>query len=144
MKERPWLWCAFVWNMFDFAMDKRDEGDHAGRNDKGLVTYDRKTKKDAFYWYKANWSDTPFVYITSRRFVNRIEPRTPVKIYSNCDTVELKINGVSQPSLHSDDHIFLWKDVTLKPGGNHIEAVGISAGKQHADSCVWHYAPSAK
>jgi beta-galactosidase len=143
MKERPWLWCTFVWNMFDFAVDNRDEGDHAGRNDKGLVTYDRKTKKDAFYWYKANWSNDPFVYITSRRFVNRTEPKTPVKIYSNCDSVELSINGVVQSSLRSDDHIFLWKDVTLKPGRNRIEAIAISAGKQHVDSCVWNYAPSA-
>jgi beta-galactosidase len=144
MKERPWLWCEFIWNMFDFAVDNRDEGDHAGRNDKGLVTYDRKTKKDAFYWYKANWSDTPFVYITSRRFVTRTEPKTPVKIYSNCDTVELRVNGVLQPSLRSDDHIFLWQDETLKPGRNRIQAVGVSAGKEHVDSCVWNYAPSAK
>ena len=142
MKERPWLWCTFIWNMFDFAVDNRDEGDHAGRNDKGLVTYDRKTKKDAFYWYKANWTDAPLVYITSRRFVNRTEPRTPVKIYSNCDTVELKVNGVSQSAIRSDDHIFLWNDVTLKPGKNRIEAVGISAGKKHIDSCEWNYASS--
>jgi beta-galactosidase len=144
MKERPWLWCAFVWNMFDFAVDNRDEGDHAGRNDKGLVTYDRKTKKDAFYWYKANWSDTPFVYITSRRFVNRVEPKTPVKIYSNCGAVELRINGVSQPSLRSDDHIFLWKDMTLNRGKNRIEATGVWAGKKCTDSCVWICEPSVK
>lgn len=144
MKERPWLWCVFIWNMFDFAVDSRDEGDQPGRNDKGLVTYDRRTKKDAFYWYKANWSNTPFVYITSRRFVNRTQSRTPAKIYSNCDAVELRINGVSQPALRSDDHIFLWKDVTLKPGRNRIEATGVWARKKCTDSCVWNYEPSAE
>src|SRR5947208_14344666 len=64
LKERPWIWGQFIWNMFDFAVDSRHEGDHLGRNDKGMVTYDRKLKKDAFYFYKANWSDEPVVYVT--------------------------------------------------------------------------------
>src|SRR5262249_40468620 len=62
IKDRPYLWGTFIWNMFDFASDTRHEGDTLGRNDKGLVTYDRRTRKDAFYWYRANWTDTPFVY----------------------------------------------------------------------------------
>ena len=144
MKERPWLWCTFIWNMFDFAVDNRDEGDHPGRNDKGLMTYDRKTKKDAFFWYKANWSDHPFVYITSRRFVNRTASNTPVKIYSNCETVELKINRVSQGVGRSEDHIFIWKEVTLRRGKNRIEAIGNSGGKRLIDSCLWNYEPSTK
>ena len=144
MNKRPWLWCTFVWNMFDFAVANRDEGDHAGRNDKGLVTYDRKTRKDAFYWYKANWSSVPFVYITSRRFVNRAEPVTPVKIYSNCESVELTINGVPHPAQRSEDHIFLWENVTLRPGRNRIEAVGTSTGRKYVDSCVWIYESPVK
>jgi beta-galactosidase len=144
MKDRPWLWCEFIWNMCDFAVDTRTEGDQPGRNDKGLITYDRKTKKDAFYWYKANWSDAPFVYITSRRFVNRTDPNTPVKLYSNCDTVQLKVNGVSRRAIPSDDHIFLWNDVTLKRGPNHVVATGIRDGKKYIDSCVWDYEPSAR
>ena len=68
MKERPFVWGTFVWNMFDFAVSTRHEGGIPGRNDKGLVTYDRKIKKDAFFFYKANWSDEPMLYITSRRF----------------------------------------------------------------------------
>ena len=137
MKDRPWLWGTFLWNMFDFAADQRDEGDHPGRNDKGMVTYDRKVKKDVFYWYKANWTDEPVVYITSRRFTPRVQEKTPVKVYSNCDEVELKINGVSQGKLSSVDHIFLWKDVALKPGNNRIEALAIKDGKSHDDSCTW-------
>ena len=64
MKARPFVWGTFVWNMFDFAVSTRHEGGVPGRNDKGLVTYDRKIKKDAFYFYKANWSDEPVLYIT--------------------------------------------------------------------------------
>src|ERR1022692_4801691 len=89
MKDRPFIWGTFLWNMFDFASDGRAEGDHLGRNDKGLVTYDRKTKKDAFYFYKANWSSDPVIYITDRRFTPRKVGDGPVKVYSNCDSVEL-------------------------------------------------------
>jgi beta-galactosidase len=100
MKTRPFLWGKLVWNMFDFASDKRTDGDGPGRNDKGLVTYDRKTRKDAFFWYKANWRDWSqpdgrVVYITSRRYTNRTSPITSIKVYSNADSVELKLNGVS-------------------------------------------------
>ena len=78
--------------MFDFASDRRTEGDTPGRNDKGLVTYDRKTRKDAFYWYKANWrdwseADGKVVYITSRRFTNRTSATTEIKVYSNASSV---------------------------------------------------------
>ncbi len=144
MKDRPWLWCTFVWNMFDFAVGQRDEGDTPGRNDKGLVTYDRKVKKDAFFWYKANWTTTPFVYISSRRFTNRQEPKTPVKIYSNCETVELRINGKSQGIIHSDNHIFLWNDGELQVGENRIEAIGTKAGHSYEDSCSWNVTPNVR
>jgi beta-galactosidase len=137
MKDRSWLWGTFLWNMFDFAADQRREGDHMGRNDKGLVTYDRKVKKDTFFWYKANWTTEPFVYITSWRFTNRTEPKTPVKIYSNCSEVKLKVNGVSLGAVRSEDHIFLWKEVTLRPGENRIEAIGRKRGRSFTDSCVW-------
>jgi beta-galactosidase len=144
MKDRPWLWGTFLWNMFDFAANQRHEGDHLGRNDKGMITYDRKTKKDAFYWYKANWTTDPFVWITSRRFTNRTEPKTPVKIYSNCDEVELKANGVSLGTARSEDHIFLWKEVSLQPGENSIEAIAHKGGQSFTDSCAWTYQPAAK
>ena len=144
MKDRPWLWGTFLWNMFDFAADQRHEGDHLGRNDKGMVTYDRKTKKDAFYWYKANWTTDPFVYITSRRFTDRTEPKTPVKIYSNCDEVDLKLNGASLGTVRTDDHVFLWKEVTLKPGENRVEAVGRKRSQSFTDSCVWTCRPAAQ
>lgn len=91
--ERPYLWATHVWNMFDFGVDGRDEGGVAGRNNKGLVTYDRKTKKDSFYIYKAHWTKEPFVHIASKRYVFRAEKITKVKVYSNCDSVTLFVNG---------------------------------------------------
>jgi len=125
MKNDRWLWGTFLWDMFDFAVDARDEGDHPGRNDKGLVTADHKLRKDAFFFYKANWSDEPVLYITDRRFNPRAAAATTIKIYSNCEVVELRINGKScgihQPG---EDHIFLWKDVPLKDGENTVEASG--------------------
>ncbi len=92
IEERPWLWCSYVWNMFDFAADGRDEGGKRGQNQKGLVTIDRKTKKDAFYLYKAHWSKEPFIYIAGRRYINRNEKETNIKVYSNLNEVSLYIN----------------------------------------------------
>lgn len=91
--ERPYLWATHVWNMFDFGVDARNEGGVAGRNNKGLVTYDRKTKKDSFYIYKAYWTSEPFVHITSKRYEKRNERVTKVKVYSNQNSVTLYANG---------------------------------------------------
>lgn len=93
ISERPYVWGSFVWNMFDFGAAHRTEGDRPGINDKELVTHDRKVKKDAFYFYKANWNPEPMVYIAGRRSVNRVKPVTEVQIFSNCAEVTLKVNG---------------------------------------------------
>ena len=139
MKARPFVWGTFVWVMFDFAVSTRHEGSIPGRNDKGLVTYDRRTKKDAFYFYQANWSDEPMVHITSQRFTERTNAITDVKIYSNAGRVELMLNGISQGNrTHGTDGIFIWKDVTLKPGENQLEARAERNGSQLSDSCVWN------
>ena len=92
-KHRPFLWATHVWNMFDFAADARDQGGEPGMNHKGLVTFDRKTKKDSFYLYKAWWSDEPFVHICGSRYVDRPEAVTTVKMYSNQPKVALYANG---------------------------------------------------
>ena len=93
IQKRPWMWATHVWNMFDFAADARNQGGEPGMNHKGLVTFDRKIKKDSFYLYKAYWTDTPFVHICSKRYVNRTEKMTTVKVYSNCKTVTLESEG---------------------------------------------------
>ncbi len=93
IEKRPYLWATHVWNLFDFAADGRDEGGKHGENQKGLVTMDRKCKKDAFYLYKAHWSKAPFVHICGRRYVNRAEENTEIKVYSNQPEVSLFVDG---------------------------------------------------
>ena len=134
LSARPYVWGKFIWNMFDFASDGRDEGDNPGRNDKGLVTFDRKTRKDAFYFYKATWSAEPVLYITSRRFVDRTEATTTVKIYSNAPEVELFVNDRSLGKQMGADKIFRWPNVVLANGENKIRA---AAGATLVDECVW-------
>jgi beta-galactosidase len=96
MQQRPWLWGTFIWNMFDFASDARNEGDTPGMNDKGLVTADRKIRKDAFYFYKANWSNEPFVHICEQRWNPRPAGQTQIKVYSNCQSVRLFLSGCAR------------------------------------------------
>lgn len=109
-----------------------------GRNDKGLITYDRQVKKDAFYYYKANWSAEPMVYLTSRRFTGRTNAVTDVKVYSNTPKVELLVNGVSKGFRPNDGNaVFIWKDVKLSPGESRLEAKAQRAGDNVSDACVW-------
>ncbi len=103
---RNYIWSAYVWNMFDFGADARSEGGEHGINHKGLVSFDRKYKKDAFYAYKAWLSDEPFVHIAGKRYVDRVEAETKVTVYSNCEEVELFANGVSLGKKSSREHFF--------------------------------------
>ena len=103
---RKYMWATHVWNMFDFGADARSEGGENGQNHKGLVTFDRKYKKDSFYAYKAWLSDDPFVHITSKRYIDRVEEVTKVTVYSNQPEVELFANGVSLGKKTADDHFF--------------------------------------
>ena len=104
--SRPFIWATHVWNMFDFAADSRAEGGENGMNHKGLVTFDRKYKKDAFYAYKAWLSEDPFVHICGKRYVDRVEDTTKVTVYSNQPEVELFVNGESLGKQTSDVHFF--------------------------------------
>jgi beta-galactosidase len=138
IKARPFVWGSFVWVMFDFASASRKEGDRDGVNDKGLVTADRTLRKDAFFFYKANWTDTPMVYIASRRHVDRTEALTDVKVYSNCPRVTLKVNGASLGEARPNDvRVFVWKNVRLAPGANIIEAEAPAGDRTVRDTCTW-------
>ena len=140
IKARPWLWGTFIWNMFDFSNDKRAEGAQFGRNDKGLVTYDRQTRKDAFYWYQANWTTNAMVHIVSKRLWERSQPKIEVKAYSNCEEVELKINGISLGKNRAPDCRFIWPNVNLLSGPNRVETYAYRGGKVvAADWGGWTY-----
>ena len=90
---RPYIWGTYVWNMFEFAAAGRDEANDPGKNHKGLITFDRKVKKDAYYIYKAWWTTEPFVHLCGRRYHDRIEETTEIKVYSNCNSVTLYVDG---------------------------------------------------
>lgn len=120
--ERPYLWSTHVWNMFDFGSDMRDEGGVKGRNNKGLVTFDRTTKKDSFYIYKAYWrDDDKFVHICSKRFYDRAADAITVKVYSNCPSVTLEVDGVKVGTV-TGDKVFVFENVPLKAGINTVKA----------------------
>ncbi len=137
MVTRPYIWGTFVWNMFDFASDFRLEGELPGRNDKGLVTYDRKVKKDAYFWYKANWNAEPMVHIASKRYTPRPSGANEVKVYSNCDSVSLTVNGKALGTQTSFERVFGWKNVPLSKVKDLVIATGFAYGKCVKDSCVW-------
>lgn len=138
ISERPYVWGSFVWNMFDFGAAHRTEGDRPGINDKGLVTHDRKVKKDAFYFYKANWNPEPMVYIAGRRSVNRVKPVTEVQIFSNCAEVTLKVNGQIIKKMQPDGvKVCIFKDIRLKKGENNIEVSAENGKRVITDACCW-------
>ncbi len=120
INSRPWLWGSYVWNMFDFGAANRHEGGMTGRNNKGLVTYDRKIKKDSFYLCKAFWSEKKFVHICSGRYKNREAGRYDIKVYSNLGRVKLTVNEREYEL--EGERIFLFKDVPIGKGENRIFA----------------------
>lgn len=129
INETPYLWGTFIWNMFDFGAAHRTEGEIPGKNDKGLVTFDRKDRKDAFYFYKANWNkETPFVHIAEKRIPTAKDKRS-FKIYSNCNEVELFINGKSQGKRKGNYGTFTWENISLKDGKIIVEAIGDKLNK---------------
>lgn len=120
--ERPWLWATHVWNMFDFGVDTRDEGGVKGRNNKGLVTFDRKIRKDAFYVCKAYWSDEPFVHILGRRFAQRDASGTRISVATNLSEVSLLVDG-SVVATASGERVHHFDGLELEPGRHVIEVV---------------------
>ena len=142
LKSAPYIWGTFVWVMFDFTSYWRNEGGVRGLNNKGLITADRKTRKDAFYYYKANWSEEPVLHITSRRDTTRTNAITDVKVYANTRTVELLLNGASQGIRTNDGNaVFIWRDLRLKSGSNHVAAQATHNGARLKDECAWTLAP---
>ena len=129
------LWGSFLWVMFDLGSDARQEGQFMGRNDKGLVTWDRKNFKDAYYFYRANWTDTPTLRLVGTRMTAVTNETATVLGFSNVGDVTLKVNGAPFGTLPPDEvKSVMWKDVPLAPGANCIE---LTAGGRTA-SAIWH------
>lgn len=122
LTERPWLWSTHVWNMFDFGCAARNEGGVAGRNNKGLVTMDRKIRKDSFYIYQAYWSNKPMVHITGRRYAKRAGEQTQIKVYTNEPYVSLFVNRKLVGVCAVSDHIAVFS-VALEDGFNTVTAL---------------------
>lgn len=119
---RPYLWATYVWNMFDFAADARKEGGFQGINAKGLITYDRKLKKDTFYLYQAWWSKKPMVHICGRRFLERAPGERAVTVVTNAPSVTLELNGKPLGAQNTVEHMVVFADVPLEPGENKVVA----------------------
>lgn len=143
IKERQYVWGSFIWNMFDFAASARREGDRIGMNDKGLITFDRKVKKDAFYFYKANWNVIEKVlYIAEKRNTNRKTTQTNISVFTNLPHVILYVNKKLIAKASPDKFgIITWNNVSLQIGENHIEVQSKFGKKNYSDSCVWKVIP---
>lgn len=136
ISSRPYVWGSFVWNMFDFGAAHRTEGDRPGINDKGLVTFDRKVRKDAFYFYKANWNrEEPMLYLTGKRNTIRTQRLQTITAFTNLSGAELFVNGKSYGKATPDSYAILeWKNVELEPGENEIKVVSTNKKLPLSDS----------
>jgi len=139
IEKHPYLGASYVWNMFDFAVPMWSNGSVPARNMKGLVTFDRKQKKDAFYWYKANWNSDPMIYISDRRMDKRKQAITNITVYCNSGTPTLILNGVKVTTFkQGTTHVhFIFENVRLKKGLNTIKAVASANNKLLEDSVEW-------
>ncbi|MDO4563151.1 MAG: glycoside hydrolase family 2 TIM barrel-domain containing protein [Clostridia bacterium] len=147
INANDYLWGTYIWTMFDFSVDARNEGSQRALNDKGLVTNDRKIKKDSYYLYRANWNEHDvFAYITSRRYTERESAVTYVKVYSNCDTVKLFNNDVYLGEMtNKGNGIFITENVSLQTGANQLRVAGTKSKNavEYIDTCTWTRAISS-
>lgn len=144
--KHPYIIASYLWNMFDFAVPMWTRGGVEARNLKGLVTFDRKTKKDSYFWYKANWSKEPVLYLTQRRNTNREKKQTSVTVYSNVGTPNVYLNGQQLTGIrqgYTAVHYVL-DQVTLSEGKNTLKAVVTVGGKELTDEIEWNYAGEKK
>lgn len=138
-QHKDQLWGSFVWAMYDFIVPGWSEGGMDNINTKGLVTHDRQIRKDAFYFYKANWNPEPMLYIASRRFTERKQATTDIKVYTNCPEATLYVNGKNVATSTTDEiHVCRFPDVALKPGRNIIKVSGKLGKHKLTDQCEWN------
>jgi len=144
LSAKPYLWGTWLWNSFDFATTVRREGDAIDINTKGLVTYDRKIRKDAYYFYKANWTATPTVHVAGRRYVDRAYPVADVRVYSNAPRTDLLVNDRVVGTLSAcPQMICAWSNVALAAGANRVVARGVFPTGAVDDAIELRVAPEA-
>ncbi|MET3877155.1 glycoside hydrolase family 2 TIM barrel-domain containing protein [Chitinophaga sp. OAE865] len=141
IEKHPYIAASYLWNMFEFAVPMWNRGGVNARNLKGLITYDRKQKKDAFYWYKANWNPEPMIYIADRRNKTRQPQRVHAEVFSNLEKVTLTLNNSAPISGRkgANNKDFIFDDLQLKPGINILTASGTSNGKVYTDTITWNH-----
>ena len=139
LRQRPFVWGSFIWNLFDFSSDARREGDLTDINEKGLVSYDRRIHKDTFYYYRANWSAQPTLHLVGRRYVERPYAVLDVKAYSNATRVNLSVNGTDQGAASCLDGVCLWHSIHLQSGSNELRATADIGGTVVSDSLQWSF-----
>lgn len=138
IKDKPGIWGKFIWNMFDFSWPTVKRGNRVKMNHKGLITYDRKIKKDSFFLYKANWRDIPVLHLTSKRHLERNEAVTDIKVYSNAVNVRFYQNGKLLGEVATDEiKRAVLKNVTLNSGENEIRVEADFSGKTETDEIIW-------
>jgi beta-galactosidase len=139
IQKHPYLLASYFWNMFEFATPLWNRGGVNARNLKGIITFDRKRKKDAFYWYKANWNPEPMVYLANRRDAIRTRPDNTVQLFSNISSPKLKVNGkkISGRPGVNDKHTLY--DVHLKKGKNKIQVTAKQGNRSFTDEMIWMY-----
>ena len=142
LRTRPYVWGVFIWNMFDFSSDTRREGDLTDINEKGMVSYDRTVAKDAFYFYRANWSPQPTLHLVGRRYTDRAYAVVDAKAYSNAQQARLQLNGVDQGVATCSEGVCLWRGVHLRHGENDLHATAMIGTAQVTDSLQWKFAGS--
>ena len=142
LKSRSYLWGVFIWNLFDFSSDSRAEGDLTDINEKGLVSYDRTVAKDAYYFYRANWSPKPTLHLVGRRYTDRAYAVVDVKAYSNATAAGLSINGREAGTASCSEGVCLWRAVHLAQGVNELRATANIGGVDTTDTLSWTFAGS--
>lgn len=142
----PYIIASYLWNTFDFAVPMWERGGVPARNLKGLITFDRKIKKDSYFWYKANWSKEPVLYLTQRRNTEREKKVTSITVYSNIGTPKVYLNGQELTGIrkgYTDVH-FVFDEVTLSVGKNLLTTLIQYKGKEYKDEIEWNYTGEKK
>jgi beta-galactosidase len=137
LKPREYLWGAFIWNLFDFSSDSRQEGDLTDINEKGLISYNRQIRKDAYYFYRANWSTQPTLHLVGRRYVDRAYAVNDIKAYSNAAEARLFLNHTEIGVVPCSNGICTWRSVRLSQGANEFIATAQVNGAAATDSLHW-------